>query len=214
MIGRDTEAELLADAFKRVAAGEGREIVLISGEAGIGKTTLATQAARAAFEAGAIVLLGRCDEDLGVPYGPFVEALSHYVTHASEEALRAHMCSLWVRSWPRWSPPSDNGWGSCPRPRAPTPTPSATSSTTPWSDCSARCLTDKPLVLVLDDLQWADKPSLQLLRHVVANTTAIAPAHRGHLSPLGALEHPPIDRGPGRAPTRDRSEPHRALRPG
>jgi hypothetical protein len=50
--------------------------------------------ARAAFDAGAVVLLGRCDEDLGAPYGPFVEALSHYVTHASEEALRAHVRSF------------------------------------------------------------------------------------------------------------------------
>ena len=94
MIGRDAETALLADALKRVTAGEGREIVLISGEAGIGKTTLATQVGRAAFEAGAMVLLGRCDEDLGVPYGPFVEALSHYVTHASEEELRAHVDSV------------------------------------------------------------------------------------------------------------------------
>ena len=59
VIGRDAEAVVLADAFKRVAAGEGRDIVLISGEAGIGKTTLATQAARTAFAGGAIVLLGR-----------------------------------------------------------------------------------------------------------------------------------------------------------
>ena len=139
VIGRDTEAALLADAFKRVAAGEGREVVLVSGEAGIGKTTLAAQAARAAFEAGAVVLLGRCDEDLGAPYGPFVEALSHYVTHAPEEALRAHVQSLGARARPDRPRPRASAWGSCPRPRAPTPTPSATSSTTRWSGCSARC---------------------------------------------------------------------------
>ena len=58
VIGRHIEKALLADTFKRVAAGEGREIVLISGEAGVGKTTLAAQAARSAFDAGAIVLSG------------------------------------------------------------------------------------------------------------------------------------------------------------
>ena len=89
MIGRDIEAAVLADACKRVSAGQGREIVLVSGEAGIGKTTLATQVARAAFGAGAVVLLGRCQEDLGSPYGPFVEALSHYVSYAADDALRA-----------------------------------------------------------------------------------------------------------------------------
>ncbi len=91
VIGRDIEAAVLADAYKRVSAGEGREIVLVSGEAGIGKTTLATQVARAAFGAGAVVLLGRCQEDLGSPYGPFVEALSHYVSYAADDALRAHV---------------------------------------------------------------------------------------------------------------------------
>ena len=96
VIGRDAEAAMLEDALKRVSAAEAREIVLISGEAGIGKTTLATQVARVAYEAGAVVLLGRCDEDLGVPYGPFVETLCHYVAHASEEVLRG-ACRV-----PRW----------------------------------------------------------------------------------------------------------------
>ena len=42
---------------------------------------------------------------------------------------------------------------------------------------------EKALVLVLDDLQWADKPSLQLLRHVVANTTSL------HLLIVGTYRH-------------------------
>ena len=39
-----TEAEVIADAFKRVASGESREVVLVSGEAGLGKTTLVAEA--------------------------------------------------------------------------------------------------------------------------------------------------------------------------
>ena len=42
----------------------------------------------------------------------------------------------------------------------------------PWWDCWRRRARQRPVVLVLDDLHWADKPSLQLLRHVVANTSA------------------------------------------
>ncbi len=172
MIGRDTETVLLADAFKRVGAGEGREVILISGEAGIGKTTLATEAARAAFEAGAIVLLGRCDEDLGVPYGPFVEAISHYVTHAPEEALRAPVPSL-GSELAKMVPALQQRLGELPAPQSADPDTERYLLFNAVVSLLDHVSKDKPLVLVLDDLQWADKPSLQLLRYVVANTTAL-----------------------------------------
>ena len=69
-------------AFKRVSAGDGREVVVVSGEAGLGKTTLVAEAARSAFDAGACVLFGHAEEDLSTPYGMFAEALGHLVTHA------------------------------------------------------------------------------------------------------------------------------------
>jgi len=172
VIGRDAETVLLADAFKRVEAGEGREIVLISGEAGIGKTTLATQAARAAFEAGAIVLLGRCDEDLGVPYGPFVEALSHYVTRAPEEALHAHVQSVGAEL-AKMVPALQQRLGELPAARSADPDTERYLLYNAVVDLLGQMSEDKPLVLLLDDLQWADKPSLQLLRYVVANTTSL-----------------------------------------
>ncbi len=81
----------MLDAFKRVAGGEGREVFLVSGEAGLGKTTLVAEAARAAFDGGACVLFGHCEEDLATPYQLFAEALGHYVTHAPEEQLVAHV---------------------------------------------------------------------------------------------------------------------------
>ncbi len=172
VIGRDTETVLLTDAFKRVATGEGREIILISGEAGIGKTTLATQAARAAFEAGAIVLLGRCDEELGVPYGPFVEAVSHYVTHAPEEALRSHVQSLGPEL-AKIAPVLQQRLGELPAPRSADPETERYLLLNAVVGLLGHVCEDNPVVLVLDDLQWADKPSLQLLRHVVANTTPL-----------------------------------------
>ncbi len=172
VIGRDTEAGLLTDAFKRVAAGEGREIVLVSGEAGIGKTTLASQVARAAFEAGAIVLLGQCDEDLGVPYGPFVEALSHYVTHAPEEALRGHVQSLGAEL-AKIVPALRLRLGELPEPQSADPDTERYLLYKAVVGLLGQVAGDEPLVLVLEDLQWADKPSLQLLRYVVANTTPL-----------------------------------------
>ena len=67
-------------------------MLLVSGEAGLGKTTLVAEAARAAFDSGACVLFGHCEEDLATPYQLFAEALGHYVTHAPEDSS-AHVAA-------------------------------------------------------------------------------------------------------------------------
>ena len=91
VVGRHDELTTVAEAFKRVAGGGYREVLLVSGEAGLGKTTLICEAARAAYEAGACVMLGHCEEDLATPYQLFAEAVTHYVTHAPEASLLAHV---------------------------------------------------------------------------------------------------------------------------
>ena len=168
VIGRETETGLIADASKRVMVGEGREVVLVSGEPGLGKTTLVAEIARTAFAAGACVLFGHCEEDLAAPYQLFGEALGHYVTHAPEDQLAAHIAthgSQLVKLVPALASRSPN-----------LPPSKATDSDTEryllftavvglFSAVSA----SQPLVLVLDDLQWADKASLMLLRHLIAS---------------------------------------------
>ena len=77
-------------ARERVDARAPR-VVLIAGEAGLGKTTLAANAARAAHEDGACVLFGHCEQGLSAPYQLFSRALEHYVRHAPEEHLRDHV---------------------------------------------------------------------------------------------------------------------------
>jgi class 3 adenylate cyclase len=91
VVGRETETAAMLDAYKRVAEGEVREVFLVSGEAGLGKTTLVAATARAAFDSGACVLFGHCEEDLATPYQLFAEALGHFVIHASEAQLVAHV---------------------------------------------------------------------------------------------------------------------------
>ena len=173
VVGRHSEVMAITDAVKRVAAGEGREILLVSGEAGIGKTTLVAEVARSAFDAGACVLFGHCEEDLATPYQLFAEALGHYVTHASEEQLLAHveahgseLCRLvpaLTSRIPGRLPPSK-----------------ATDSDTERFLLFAavvglltRASDPQPVVLVLDDLQWADKGSLLLLRHLASADPAM-----------------------------------------
>ncbi len=167
VVGRDAEATAIGDAVKRVAGGDGREVMIVSGEAGLGKTTLVAESARAAFNDGACVLFGHCEEDLATPYQLFAEALGHYVTHAPETQLLAHVGAH--GSELSRLVPALNG-------RIPDLPPSkATDSDTERFLLFAAVVgllammsEVQPIVLVLDDLQWADKGSLLLLRHLAS----------------------------------------------
>src|SRR5215210_3239842 len=75
LVGREREQALLRDQLAAALAGEGG-LVLIGGEAGIGKTALAEALLREAAEQGALVPVGRCyDLSETPPYGPWAEAL-------------------------------------------------------------------------------------------------------------------------------------------
>src|SRR5437870_12151640 len=77
-VGRVGELAGLAAAWERARAGE-RQLVFLTGEPGIGKTTVAREFAQRVAAEGATVLYGRCDEEALVPHQPFVEALRQYV---------------------------------------------------------------------------------------------------------------------------------------
>ena len=95
VVGRETEIAAMTDAFKAGRGGRRpRASLLVSGEAGLGKTTLVAEVARPAFASGAYVLFGHCEEDLATPYQLFAEALGHYVTHADEAQLRGHVARV------------------------------------------------------------------------------------------------------------------------
>jgi class 3 adenylate cyclase/tetratricopeptide (TPR) repeat protein len=167
VVGREAEIATMSDAFKRVAGGEGREAWLISGEAGLGKTTLVADTARVAFDAGACVLFGHCEEDLATPYQLFAEALGHYVTYATEDQLVAHVDAYGSELVRLVSALASRLPGLPPS--------KATDADTERyllfaavAGLLVMVSQHQPVVLVLDDLQWADRASLQLLRHVIA----------------------------------------------
>jgi AAA ATPase domain len=68
--------------------------VPLCGEPGIGKTRTAAEVAQAAFDEGAIVLYGRCDEEVSAPYQPFAEALDWYSSHVADPVLGRHAGEL------------------------------------------------------------------------------------------------------------------------
>ena len=191
VLGREAEMQSLADVMKRLAENPGREVLLISGEAGLGKTTLVGEAARAAFDAGACVLFGHCEEDLAVPYQLFAEALGHYVTHAPEEQLLAHV-EVHGSELSRLVPALASRLRDLP------PSKATDSDTERFLLFAAvvgllgEMSREQPVVLVLDDLQWADKGSLLLLRHLAtaehAMRVLILGTYRdGELSPSHPL---------------------------
>lgn len=167
VVGREIEIATITDAFKRVANGEGREVLLVAGEAGLGKTTTVAEATRAAFDAGACVLFGHCEEDLATPYQLFAEALSHYVAHAPEEQLVAHVAAH-GSELARMVPALASRIPDLPPSKA---TDADTERFLLFSaviGLLAEASRQQPVVVVLDDLHWADNASLQLLRHLVA----------------------------------------------
>ena len=170
LAGRVEETEALRQALKSAASGE-RRVTFLAGEPGIGKTRLSCELAVDAHADGAVVLYGRCDEELSVPYQPWVEALSHLLDAAPddlvEEAVGLHGPELALLS---------------PVVRRRYPEVPEASSTDPETEryrllqavtaTLSSVAGQAPVVVVLDDLHWADTPSLTLLRHVVTNMTS------------------------------------------
>jgi class 3 adenylate cyclase/tetratricopeptide (TPR) repeat protein len=91
LVGRERELTDLEDALLAAMGGEGR-MVLLAGDAGMGKTRLATELGERARGIGAIVLSGGCSEaDLALPYLPFLEALGNHVAQVDVKALRQQL---------------------------------------------------------------------------------------------------------------------------
>jgi class 3 adenylate cyclase/tetratricopeptide (TPR) repeat protein len=168
VVARDAELEILTDAFKRVASGARPEAVVVSGDAGLGKTTLVAEAARRGFANGACVLLGRCQEDVSASYAPFAEALHHFVAHAPDEMLTAHVAAH-GGELAKMVPALGKRLESLPAAQSSDPDTERYLLFGAVVGLLAEAASGQPVLLILDDLQWADKPSLQLLRHVVAN---------------------------------------------
>ncbi len=165
MVGRAVEQDVLVRAWAQAKDGH-RQVVLLSGEPGIGKTRLATETARAARAEGAVVLLGTCDEDVNLPYQPFVEVLRHYITHAPDDVLAAHVREH-KGELGRLAPELARRVAELPAPQV------AEAETERYllfeavTGLLAAASQQQPVVLILDDLQWAGTPELLLLKHIL-----------------------------------------------
>ena len=165
-VGREELLGRLGQARRQAAAGRCQAVVLC-GEPGIGKTRTAAEVAQAAFDEGAIALYGRCDEEIGVPYQPFAEALDWYTGHVDQPVLGRHPGELI-----RLQPLLGSRLAGLAAPVSSDPRSEEFllfEATRAWLVELSR---QQPVVLVLDDLHWASKPVLLLLRHVLRAAVA------------------------------------------
>ena len=161
-VGRQREMAELRAALDAAMSGHGRMVMLV-GEPGIGKTRTAQELAALAEERGAQVFWGRCHEEQGAPpYWPWVQPIRTYVQQAGAEQLAAEM-GPGAADIAEIIPDVRGKLPDLETPRALEPGPARfrlfDSITTFLKNVAQR----QPLMLVLDDLHWADRSSLLLL---------------------------------------------------
>lgn len=165
VVGRDQPIAALEHLWERVLAGD-RRMVVLSGDPGIGKTTVAAELALRLHATGAVVLYGRWDEEALAPYQAVREALGTYAAACPKPVLRRDLAEQ-ADEIARLLPDIGAAVGGV---RAPlTDDPDAErqrlfDAIGTWFDAIA---TRRPVLVVLDDLQWAEHSSLLLLRHLV-----------------------------------------------
>lgn len=162
LIGRERELDLLEDALLASVRGEG-QVVVVAGDAGIGKTRLAAELVRRAGKLGCVVMAGSCSEaELALPYLPFVEALGNFVASSSLDELGPRLGSARQELghlFPQLGGARADGYGGDP------------------AEARLRLFeailtllripaADHGLVLLIEDLQWVDTSTRELLDYL------------------------------------------------
>jgi DNA-binding SARP family transcriptional activator len=162
-VGRREEIARWDNAWKAVDAGD-RRLLLVGGDAGIGKTALVAAYAARAAASGARVVYGRCDEDLSVPYQPWLDVLTSIVATESDAVIADHTAARGgelLRLVPNLATRAD-----VVLPQGADAEAERFALFGAVTDLVVRSSGSSPLVLVVDDLHWADRPTASLLRHL------------------------------------------------
>jgi predicted ATPase len=151
LVGRARERALLRDRLTAALASEG-SLVLIGGEAGIGKTALVRAVAHEAMAQGAIVLTGRCDDlSAAPPYGPWLDLAATYRPGTGLPPLPAALSDAEAIA----------GLGS------------SGAFFAQIRDFFADVAAARPAMVVLEDAHWSDPVSLDLLRFLARQLPAL-----------------------------------------
>jgi DNA-binding NarL/FixJ family response regulator/tetratricopeptide (TPR) repeat protein len=200
LVGREREVDLLGQMLGEARAGAPR-FVFVSGEPGIGKTSLVASLLRRADEEGFLVLYGSAAEfERELPFGLVVDALDEYLASLDPHAF--HRLALDDQGELAGVFPALHSLSSGPGP--------TTASERFRAHHAVRALIERlaatrPVVLVFDDMQWADAASVELTAHLLrrrprAGVLIAATYRTGQVdqSLLAALDAPTLEGGVAR----------------
>jgi serine/threonine protein kinase/class 3 adenylate cyclase/sugar lactone lactonase YvrE len=166
IVARDEILESLAETVDAVADGSGH-LVVVAGDAGVGKTRLAQELTLRVRDRGFLVATGRCySAESDSPYFPFLEAISAAYAGASPR-VRSEV----PKRWPALL-------GLLPEDAVRLPTPVLDDRElrrrlfAAVAGFLAAIAAERPVTLMLDDLQWADDDSVGLWQHLARQTRA------------------------------------------
>jgi DNA-binding NarL/FixJ family response regulator len=163
LVGRAGELAAFEQAWERVEGGN-RQAVFIGGEPGAGKTRLAAEVAGTLAHHDVAVLVGRSTADEDVPYAPFAEALDRLLT-ATPPGSVADLLADAGPQLRRLSAQVDRHLPDA-RPAADVASPRQALFDA-LTGFLRRLAIDRPIALILDDLHWAQLPTLAMLEHVL-----------------------------------------------
>ena len=179
-VGRAAQIQRLAAKLEQSGNGHGAVVMLV-GEPGIGKTRMLEEFTDLAHEQGTMVLRGACyDGEYQRPYGPFAEVLVEYARKADPDELK-----LFNRSAPllaRIAPALREHLKDIPEPVALDKEDERFRLFDALSQFLIGVSQQRPLVVLLDDLHWADRGTVAMLGHVAhfvpANAILLIGAYR------------------------------------
>jgi class 3 adenylate cyclase len=164
-VGREAERAELRRCLDQAARGQGA-LVMIGGEPGVGKTRLAEELAAEARQRGLLTLTGRCYEMEGAPpYVPFVEMLEAAARIIPQPALRETLGDA-APEVAKLLPELRRLFPDIPPPLELPPEQERRYLFNSVREFLARAARAQPLLLLLDDLHWADDSTLLLLQHI------------------------------------------------
>jgi DNA-binding CsgD family transcriptional regulator/tetratricopeptide (TPR) repeat protein len=163
-VGRPRELTLLRSLMPR-AGGEGRRLALLGGEAGSGKSRLVREPAPGAAGEGALVLYGGCDAVVRIPYQPVAEALTHLARVAEPDQLRDDL-GAGGGELTRLIPDLAARAGPLPEPVTADQDTERHRLHQAVAELLVNASRRRPLLVILEDVHWADNPTLHLLRHL------------------------------------------------
>lgn len=161
-VGRQRGMDEIRTALDDAMSGRGR-LILLAGEPGIGKTRMAQELADTAGQTGGQVLWGRCHEGQGrPPYWPWIQLIRAYIINCDPERLAVELRSG-AAIIAEVVPEIGEKIPDLPQPPALEPDQARFRLFDAVTAFLKNAAVARPLVLMLEDLQWADTPSLLML---------------------------------------------------